>query len=63
MSCLNLVIEEVNPQVIITSAKQEHCVSQFIKNLGKSSLIPVLFAQAVISGHREQGIHRYSFHY
>lgn len=30
-----LVLQEVNPHVIITSAKQEHCMTRFLQQLGK----------------------------
>ncbi|XP_068180642.1 mutS protein homolog 5 isoform X2 [Antennarius striatus] len=31
------VIQEVNPHVIITSAKQEHCMTRFLQQLGSNS--------------------------
>lgn len=30
-----LVLQEVNPHVIITSAKQEHCMTRFLQQLGE----------------------------
>lgn len=35
ISSFNLVLQEVSPHVIITSAKQEHCMTRFLQQLGE----------------------------
>lgn len=35
ISSVNVVLQEVSPRVIITSAKQEHCMTRFLQQLGE----------------------------
>lgn len=52
-----LVIQEVSPHVIITSAKQERCMTRFLRQLGEFWEIKIILAwegeSFVLSGKRQ----------